>query len=296
MTAPAGLALALLSAALINLGFLLQHRGLTSGVRREALGATLAAALRNPTWLGGQLLGWTGFGAQIVAVAIAPLALVQAFAAGGLALSVPLAAGLFSYRLARPQVLAVLTIAVALASLPIDFGTGRDHLEPAALLICVIAAAALGAALYAIRSAVTQAIAAGIFYGIADGAIKAVATGWRHVGASALASPWIAVAAVATFAGFLCFQRALRDGDAVSAISLMTTLAAVAALVCGVLAFGESLGTTPAALAIHVTAIVIVLGCVPVLAAAHAALARGSRRAPALDAPYPLRPGYGSPG
>lgn len=292
----AGLALALLSAALINLGFLLQHRGLTGGGRRRGLRAALAAALRSPLWLGGQLLGWVGFGAQIVAIALAPLALVQAFAAGGLALSVPLAAAVFSCRIARPQLRAVIAIAVALALLPIGFASARDQLNGGALAVCAAGAALAGAALCAVRAAAARAIAAGILYGIADAAIKAVATGWHVHGGTALASPWTAVAAVATFAGFLAFQSALGDSGAVAAISLMTALTAVIALVCGVVAFGESLGTGPLAIVIHLAAIVVVLSCVPVLAAAHAELAAEGERARPLDSAYPLHPGYGSPG
>ena len=98
-----GLLLALGSAALINLGFLLQHRGLGAGDRAAGWRRRCASALRNRTWLAGQALGWSGFAAQIVAVAIAPLSLVQAFAAGGLALSVPLAARLFAHRITRPR-------------------------------------------------------------------------------------------------------------------------------------------------------------------------------------------------
>ena len=292
----AGLVLALLSAALINLGFLLQHRGLTGSGQRQVLRAALAAAVRSPVWLGGQLLGWVGFGTQIIAIALAPLALVQAFAAGGLALSVPLASGFFSCRIGRPQLRAVLAIAVALALLPIGFASARDQLDGGALAGCVAGVALAGGALCAIRTAVTRAIAAGILYGIADGAIKAVATGWQIDGVSALVSPWTAVAAVATFAGFLAFQSALRDGSAIAAISLMTALAAVVALVCGMVAFGESLGTSPVAIVIHLGAIAVVLACVPVLAAAHTELAAEGELAGPLDPTYPLHPGYGSPG
>jgi enterochelin esterase-like enzyme len=293
---PAGLLLALLSAALINLGFLLQHRGLADREPRRTLRATLAAAVRTPAWIGGQLIGWVGFGAQIVAVALAPLALVQAFAAGGLALSLPLAAGLFSCPIGRAQLRAVLVIAVSLALLPIGFANARDHLDGGALAVCAVVAAFAGAALCVVRVAVARAIAAGIFYGIADAAIKAVAAGWYVHGASAVASPWTALAAVATFVGFLAFQSALGAGSPVGAISSMTALTAVVALLCGVVAFGESLGTSPAAIAIHLAAIAVVLGCVPVLAAAHAELAAGGEYASSPDAPFPLHPGYGAPG
>ncbi len=83
------------------------------------------------------MLGWIGFAIQILAVAIAPLSLVQAFAAGGLALSVPLAAGVFGHRITRGQMTAVLLIATALAMLPIGFSTARDHLHAGALVVAL---------------------------------------------------------------------------------------------------------------------------------------------------------------
>jgi enterochelin esterase-like enzyme len=268
-----GLVLALVSAALINLGFLLQHRGLA---RMEGAddgwAATARAALRDRAWLAGQMLGWMGFAAQIAAVALAPLALVQAFAAGGLALSVPLAAGIFGQRIDRRQRRAVLVIAAGLTALPIGFSTAEDRLGASTLVVVSAVLAAVGLACAVRRSAALRAIAAGLFYGVADAAIKAVSLAVHHHGAGALASGWTAVAAAGTFAGFLSFQAALRDGGAVSAISLMNAFAALVALACGLLAFGESLGARAAATVAHVVAIAVVLGAVPVLAAAQAAI------------------------
>ena len=270
-----GLVLALVSAALINLGFLLQHRGLSGLARPEGAGlaSTIRGALRNRTWLSGQLLGWIGFAMQILAVAIAPLSLVQAFAAGGLALSVPLAASVFGHRITRGQLTAVLLIALALAILPIGFSTARDHLRAGTLVSCSVAAGAAGLAVAAVRMTALRAIAAGIFYGVADAAIKAVSLGLHRHGAGAVLSGWTAAAAVATVAGFIAFQSALREDGAVGAISLMTALAALVALICGVLAFGESLGAHAGAVVAHLGAIAVVLGSVPVLAAAQAQLA-----------------------
>jgi hypothetical protein len=282
-----GLLLALVSAALINLGFLLQHRGLgqvtaAGGVRRR-----LRRSLRNRVWLSGQALGWLGFGLGIVAVAIAPLALVQAFAAGGLALSVPLAAGAFHHRVTRGQVLAVLLMAAGLAALPIGFSTIADHLRAARLVPALIAGAVLAAALGRVRAPAARAAAAGIFYGLADAAIKAVALDWHRHGPASLASVWALVAVAGTFAGFLCFQSALQDGAAVPAISLMTAATALVALVCGVAAFGESLGGGATASVMHGLAIAVVLAGVPVLAAAHTAIVKSADQRDERPPPRP---------
>jgi enterochelin esterase-like enzyme len=292
-----GLLLALVSAALINIGFLLQHRGL-AGRSGDGLLSVFRGAVRNRSWLTGQAVGWAGFGAQIVAVVIAPLALVQAFAAGGLALSVPLAATAFSYRITRAQLTAVLLIAAGLAVLPIGFSTARDHLHSGRLGIAVATVALVAAAVAAGRAAPLRALAAGAFYGIADAAIKAVSLDWHTNGPSAIVSVWTLVAAGATFGGFLAFQSALRDGGAVSAISLMSALAALVALACGLIAFGESLGANPVTVLSHLAAIGVVLGCVPILAAAQSAMATGHDGSGGRGAARPptVRPGYETPG
>jgi hypothetical protein len=289
----AGLILALGSAALINLGFLLQHRGL----RQRApggLASMLRGAVRNRIWLAGQALGWIGFIGQIIAVAIAPLALVQAFAAGGLALSVPLAAGFFKHRITSAQLLAVLLIAVSLATLPIGFSSARDRLHPTTLALAVAVFVLLALAVSGWRSSVGRAIAAGLFYGVADAAIKAISVGWRAHGLTAVLSGWTALAAAGTFAGFLAFQSALSNGGAVSPISVMNALAALAGLACGLAAFGESLGASGLIVGGHLVAIAVVLGCVPVLAAAQAGIAGGAEPAAGRATPPSgaLRPEY----
>jgi hypothetical protein len=275
-----GLLLALGSAALINLGFLLQQRGLHRG---HGAGRRLRGAVRDPAWLSGQALGWIGFAAQIAAVAMAPLALVQAFAAGGLALSVPLAAGAFRHPVSRSDAVAVLLIAAGLATLPMGFSTAADRLDVGSLVVAMGVGAVAGTALVVVgvgamtgtalvprrRSVWPRSLAAGISYGLADAAIKAVSLDWRVHGAAALLSGWSAVAVVCTFGGFLAFQSALCGDGVVAAITLMNAGAALVALACGLGAFGESLGAGAGATVAHLVAIAVVLAGLPVLAAAQ---------------------------
>jgi hypothetical protein len=292
-----GLLLALVSAALINLGFLLQHRALGHTTAAGGVLSRLRRSLRNPVWLSGQALGWLGFGLQVAAIAIAPLALVQAFAAGGLALSVPLAAAVFRQHVTRRQRLAVLLIAAGLAALPIGFPTVADRLHAGRLIAAVVVGAIVAAALGRVRAPTARAAAAGIFYGVADAAIKAVSLDWHRHGPASLVSGWALVALAGTFAGFLCFQTALETGAAVPGISLMTAGTALVALTCGLEAFGEPLGTGAAPSVMHGLAIAVVLGGVPVLAAAHTAIGQSAdhrdqrpssrrRPLPASDRPH----------
>jgi hypothetical protein len=273
----AGLLLALLSAAAINLGFLLQHHGLVSSPNPARNPLVL---LRSRAWLGGQAVGWLGFSAQIVAVALAPLSLVQAFAAGGLALSVPLAAGLFGHRISRDQLLAVLVIAFSLASLPIGLSAARGATRTGLLVASSLIAVVIAAATATRRGALQRAVAAGLLYGVADAAVKADSLSLSAHGAGALLSGWTVMAVLGTFAGFLAFQAALRAGNAVSAISAMTAVTALTALGFGLAAFGESLGRSAALVLVHAIAIVLVLACVPLLAGAQQEIAEADAAPP----------------
>jgi len=282
-----GLLLALVSAALINLGFLVQHRALGQGPGAGGMVVRLRRSVRNPVWLSGQAVGWLGFGLQVVAIAIAPLALVQAFAAGGLALSVPLAAGVFRHPVTRGQALAVLVMAAGLAALPFGFSTTADRLDTGRMIAALVVGAVAGAALARVRGPAARAAAAGIFYGLADAAIKAVSLDWHRHGPASLAGGWALIAVVGTFAGFLCFQAALETGAAVPGISLMTAATALVALACGLGAFGESLGAGVAASVVHGLAIVVVLAAVPALATAHTAIVEAADHRDERPSPRP---------
>lgn len=260
----AALMLALVSAALINLGFVLQQRGHDRA--RQHGRAALVSGFREPAWLLGQATGWVGFAGQIVAVALAPLTLVQAFSAGSLALSVPLAARLVGHRVARRQLVPIALIALSLVSLPLGFGSIHGHLRPGLLIAPALVVMLAGGLLIPRGGAAALAVAAGAFYGAADGAIKAVSIGLRSNG---IFTGWTALAALCTLGGFLAFQAALRKGDAVGPLSLMNAFTALAAIALGVVAFGEPLGSSPVTVLLHAAATVVVLACVRPLTGAQ---------------------------
>ena len=217
---------------------------------------------------------------------IAPLALVQAFAAGGLALSVPLAAGVFRHRVTRGQVLAVLVIAAGLAALPIGFSTVADRLQSGRLTAALVVGAVAAVALGRVRAPAARAAAAGCSTdsptrrsrrsrstGTTTGrrAWRAGGRWWprRHVRRLRL------------------LQAALETGAAVPGISLMTAGTALVALACGLGAFGESLGAGAGVSLMHGLAIVAVLAGVPVLAAAHTAIVESADHRDERPSPRP---------
>ncbi len=181
----------------------------------------------------------------------------------------------------------MLVIAAGLAVLPIGFSTVADRLQTGRLIAALAIGALVAAGLSRVRTPGARAAAAGIFYGLADAAIKAAALRWHGGGLAGPAGPWVLIAAAGTFAGFVCFQSALGDGAAVPAISLMTAGTALVALACGLGAFSETLGAGAAASVMHGLAIAVVLACVPRLAAAHTAIVQSADH---LDERPPPRP------
>ena len=80
-----GLALALVAALVLNIGFFVQHGAthtMLSLSPRHPFGS-VRLLVTNRQWMLGYATGWVGWGLYIAALSLAPLSLVQAVAAGG---------------------------------------------------------------------------------------------------------------------------------------------------------------------------------------------------------------------
>src|SRR3954447_13137375 len=117
-----GLGLAIASSLALNAGYLLQHVGgaVTPAVDARRPVATVRALLRSPLWAVGMGSNLFGSVLHIGALAVAPLTLVQAFSAAGLALVVPASARVARSPLHRAERIAVAVIVAALALLAIS--------------------------------------------------------------------------------------------------------------------------------------------------------------------------------
>ena len=127
-----GLALALSASLAQAAGYLCQH---LNAAERPPVSArrplrTLSSMLRSPWWRVGLLLGATGFVLHLSALALAPISLVQAFVAGGLALvAPPPAARAFHHHLTRAERRAVPLMAASLAALALGISDPTRHLH-----------------------------------------------------------------------------------------------------------------------------------------------------------------------
>ena len=263
-TLAVGLLLALVASVALNGAFLLQHAGAADAADidpRHPI-ATLVSLLRSPLWAVGAVVGMTGWALHVAALSRAPLSLVQAFVAGGLALAAPMAAFGLRHRLQPAERTGVALMVVALLALSAGLhGEGRHaHYQPVALGVYA-GVLGLGAVLLCAvkaehRRAAALGLAGGLLYGIADLSIKAL-TGQHGIG-SVVRSPWLVVAGAATLCAFFAFQRGLQRGRPITVIALMTAGTNVATIAGGLLVFSDPLGRTPALAILHAAAFVLV--------------------------------------
>ena len=135
-SAAPGLLMALAASVALSTSYLLQHAGSASAAAVSARRpwTTLRSLLRSPRWSVGAAVGMAGWALHVGALSRAPLSLVQAFVAGGLALTVPLAVVLAGHRAGRAERRATLAMVAALVLLSAGaHATGTAGAPPAAL-------------------------------------------------------------------------------------------------------------------------------------------------------------------
>jgi multidrug transporter EmrE-like cation transporter len=256
----AGVVVAVLSAALYDLGYVLEKRALADlpSLRLHPV-VLLKTVSSSPLWLAGFAAMIGGLGMQLVALTMAPVSVVQPVLAGGLIGLVVIGGAVLEERLERRQLGAVMLVLGAVVAIAVSASPGGPiaHRAPAgaffglAVPVTVIAVAATWVAVTGRIKAsplklVGATVGAGALYGLGAVAEKAVATKLvahglvRGAGAS-LASPYPWMFVVAALAGMLMFQFGLQRYP----VSLMATftniISSVCALVGASVVFGEQL-------------------------------------------------------
>jgi hypothetical protein len=253
-----GLALALAASLALNGAFVIQHAGSARApeVRLRHPIRAVRGLLAQPTWTAGLMLGMVGWALHIAALAHAPLSLVQAVVASGLAIVAPLSA-LIGGTPMRPRELAatagmIVGLVALFAGLHVRGAHGR--FAPAGLASYLLVSAAAAGVLVRCGGDRAEALggAAGLLYGAADVAIKAITgVAARRGWIVALVSPSTVAALSLTAVAFLTFQRALQRGRPVPVIGLMTTASNVLSVLGGLIVFGDPLGRRPPLVALH---------------------------------------------
>ena len=271
-----GFGLAIAASLALNAGYLLQHLGgaAAPAVDVRAPVVTVRGLLRSPLWVVGTGTNLLGSVLHIGALAVAPLTLVQAFSAAGLALVVPASARLARSPLHRAERVAVAVIVVALAVLAISpVATSVAPTSAGAPLLflglVLIAAGAL-VVTRGPRRAAALALVAGLLYGLSDAATKGFTDAAGHGLFAAVLTPWPPVIVALCAAAFFALQRGLQLGTGATVIVLMTAATNVIAVAAGVAVFGESFGARPGIASLHLLAMLAIAAASLRLAAVQA--------------------------
>lgn len=282
-----GVSLGLLSSVLFNVSYLIQHKALDGeGPSLEFTTAPLRSIrelLTHPLWMLGGILGLVGMAVYLVALAFAPISLVQAFLAGGLILTVPLSAMISQHRPTKRELTgaALMTGALVLFA----FGTGAEGAtnDFGDLGMAVLVGGVCVGSLLASRRGQSRGpvelvgVASGLLHGAADALQNGLVGIAKSSVVALFTSVWTYACIAVSVAAFVLLQQAFKDGQEkpVGVIALMTASTNVTAIGAGILIFHDPLGTTPFWKVVHVLAFLLVLASGWLLSTAQAALEEG---------------------
>lgn len=239
-----GLVAALSSTSLLNLAYLREQRAVSGmpelSLRHPARSARHLVASR--AWLLGFGMESVGFGLYVLALALAPLALVQSVGAGGVGILAVAGARLAHRRLRRSEILGSLVAVGGLALLAVSLsgGSARDARGSVAAIVLWLGATA-GAAVLVLTSGrlvfkrgVADGIAGGLFFSVGDICTKLVTGGGPRI-----------VFAIPLVAGYLLgtslLQVGYQSGTALTVAGLGTLLTNAVPIAAGTVVLDERL-------------------------------------------------------
>jgi hypothetical protein len=234
-----GLGLSLASAAALSVGFVVQHGAVASlptlTLRRPLW--SLGRLFGQRRWLFGFGLGLAGWGLYVVALSLAPLALVQAVSAGGIALIAALSGRLSELERGAVAlaVAGLVLLAVSLVGAPAPTASGSSAAVTAwvAVSLLVALAAAGPGARFLIRGA-GLGIAAGVLYAAGDVATKAALPGGIRLA-------FVPALLVCHGLAFAALQLGFQRGGALATAGMASIWTNALPIVAGTVLFAEAL-------------------------------------------------------
>ena len=242
------LALALLvtviSSFALNAGYLLEHSAASQLPRLSwrAPVASLKLLLASRRWLLGFGIEVVGWGLYVVAVALAPLSLVQATAAGGIGILAVMSARFTRTPLLPRERIGVIVSISGLALLGISLAGGHgEGSDSHQLAVGLWLAGSLGGALLGV-SLGPRVMGGGPAYGLATGVLFAagdVATKAAVSGGAGIA--FIAALVACYGLGTAVLQAGFQRGRALTTAGIATIVTNALPIVAGMTIFGEPL-------------------------------------------------------
>jgi drug/metabolite transporter (DMT)-like permease len=234
----------LASSCALNVGYLLEH-GAVGRMPPLTVRAPIASArrlLRSRRWLLGFAIESTGWALFVLALALAPLSLVQATAAGGIGILAVLVSRVTGTPLSSHERLGVAIAVAGLVLLGIslagghDEGTGARYLTVGLWIAASAVAALVTVQLLSARigAAPAHGVAAGLLFASGDIATKGAVEAEGHLA--------FVAALIAAYAfGTLVLQAGFQRGSALTTAGIATLLTNALPIVAGMTIFGEPL-------------------------------------------------------
>lgn len=238
------LVITLVSACALNTGYLIEHTAVktlpTLSARRPLGSARLL--LRNRRWLGGFSIEATGWLLYVLALALAPLSLVQATAAGGIAILAVMAARLTGIPLTARERVAVGTATGGLVLLGVSLAGNHERGSDASYFDVGLWVGGSAAAAAVAVKGLPRLIGGGAAFGLATGLLfaagdvstKSVVEGGGHV--------VFVVSLIACYAfGTLVLQAGFQRAGALTTAGIATLFTNALPIAAGMTIFNESL-------------------------------------------------------
>jgi drug/metabolite transporter (DMT)-like permease len=280
LTVQLGILCALACALATNLGFLYKHRGASAAptVDWKHPGRSAADLFRNRYFTLGMLVATGAWGFHVVAMAMAPLSVVQAVISGGLVFLTVLAERFFGFNLGRRQWLGVGLTAIGLALLTVTLPhSGGAHSSYSLAGMIAFEAGLLAVGMLLVFShhlgvehhqhGVLLGAASGILFGVSDVAIKALTGAVGHGGIVAILSPWLITCVAASVIAFFASARGLQKGEAVPVITATSAAANISAIAGGIVVFGDPMPQDPLGIVVQSLAFVLVIAAAALMPA-----------------------------
>src|SRR3954462_5345248 len=263
--------MALACAVATQLGFLYKHRGACAAPKvdiRHPL-KTVRCLFASKWFAIGMGVATGAWLLHVVALAFAPLSVVQAVLSSGVVILAVLAERVFGFQVGARQWIGVGMTSAGLfllvITLPASSGAhssyslaGMISFEAAMLAIgaLLISGPRIGAPDH--HHGVMLGGAAGVLFGVSDVAIKAL-TGLHDGVLGIVFSPWLAVAILGSIIAFYASARGLQDGEAVPVIAATSTAANVSCILGGIIVFGHPLPADTLGLLVQILAFAMVV-------------------------------------
>lgn len=245
----AGVAWALCAAVCMGTATVLQALGARRAAARESVGdargrgRTVVEVLRGWPFLAGAGLDTVGFAAQVVALRLVPLFLVEAAVAASLAVTAVVGTAVLGLRLRRAEWGAVVVVCLGLATLAVSAGHAGDGHGDIGLRVAVLVASVLvvaggwvvGGRLRRGRAVVLGA-AAGLGFGLTAIAVRLLPDATVP---GVLAQPSAYAVVVSGLGGYLLLVQALQSGSVTAATAAMVICETVWPGVFGVAWLGD---------------------------------------------------------